>query len=268
MIDIDQAELSKPTLSIDLPIHADLTEALGLLETFDYEPQSSHSKYLAWCRERLARYPVVLPEYWKTDEPVNPYCFVQALFEELGDDDIVVTADGTACVVTFQAAHLKPGQRLYSNSGCASMGYELPAAIGAHYASGMRVICLAGDGSIMLNLQELQTIAGNRLPIKLIVLNNNGYSSIRQTQQSYFPDNLVGCGPESGLTFPDFGKLGLAFGFEVRRCSRHHELAKSLHDTLSGEGPQLLEVMLDPTQPFSPKLSSRQLEDGRMVSSP
>ena len=103
------------------------------------------------------------------------------------------------------------------------MGYELPAAIGAHYASGMRAIRLAGDGSIMLNLQELQTIAGNRLPIKLIVLNNNGYSSIRQTQQSYFPDNLVGCWPKSGLTFPDFGKLGLAFGFEVRRCSRHHE---------------------------------------------
>jgi acetolactate synthase-1/2/3 large subunit len=212
---------------------------------------------------------VVLPSYWKVDEPVNPYCFVQALFAALDEGDVVVTGDGTACVATFQAADLKPGQRLYTNSGCASMGYDLPAAIGAHYASGnQRVICLAGDGSIMLNLQELQTIAGSRLPIKLFVLNNDGYSSIRQTQQNYFPDNIVGCGPESGLTFPDFGKLGTAFGFEVRRCASHDELASKIRDTLAGDGPQLLEVMLDPEQPFSPKLASRQLEDGRMVSSP
>jgi acetolactate synthase-1/2/3 large subunit len=269
MIDIDRAELSKPTLSTDLPIHADLAEALGQLELLEYRPQSAHGGYLTWCRERGARYPVVLPDYWKVDEPVNPYCFVQALFAALDEGDVVVTGDGTACVATFQAADLKPGQRLYTNSGCASMGYDLPAAIGAHYASGnQRVICLAGDGSIMLNLQELQTIAGSRLPIKLFVLNNDGYSSIRQTQQNYFPDNIVGCGPESGLTFPDFGKLGTAFGFEVRRCASHDELASKIRDTLAGDGPQLLEVMLDPEQPFSPKLASRQLEDGRMVSSP
>jgi acetolactate synthase-1/2/3 large subunit len=268
MVDIDQAELSKPTLSIDRPIHADLAEVLRQLEILDYEPLSAHREYLAWCRERMSRYPVVLAEYWKIDEPVNPYCFVQALFDELEEGDVVVTGDGSACVVTFQAAYLKRGQRLYTNSGCASMGYDLPAAIGAHYASGKRVICLAGDGSMMLNLQELQTIAGNRLPIKVIVLNNNGYSSIRQTQQNYFPDNVVGCGPESGLTFPDFAKVGGAFGFEVRRCASHHDLADTIHDTLVGDGPQLLEVMLDPEQPFSPKLASRQLEDGRMVSSP
>jgi len=268
MIDIDKAELSKPTLSIDLPIHADLAEALDLLELMDFEPLPAHREYLTWCRERMIHYPVVLAEYWKTDKPVNPYCFVQALFEELDEGDVVVTGDGTACVVTFQAANLKRGQRLYTNSGCASMGYDLPAAIGAHYASGKRVICLAGDGSMMLNLQELQTITGNQLPIKLFVLNNNGYSSIRQTQQNYFPDNVVGCGPESGLTFPDFAKLGKAFGFEVRRCTSHHELADTIQDTLAGDGPQLLEVMLDPEQPFSPKLASRQLQDGRMVSSP
>ncbi len=268
MIDIDGAELSKPTLSIDLPIHADLTEVLAQLESSDYEPVAAHRHYLMWCRERMARYPVVLPEYWKVDEPVNPYCFVQALFEQLEEGDVVVTGDGSACVVTFQAADLKRGQRLYTNSGCASMGYDLPAAIGAYYGSAKRVICLAGDGSMMLNLQELQTIAGNRLPIKVVVLNNNGYSSIRQTQQNYFPDNVVGCGPESGLTFPDFAKLGRAFGFEVRRCASHHDLADTIHDVLADDGPQLLEVMLDPEQPFSPKLASRQLEDGRMVSSP
>jgi acetolactate synthase-1/2/3 large subunit len=269
MIDVDQAELSKPTLSVDLPVHADLSEALRALETLDLEPQRAHGEYLAWCKERLARYPVVLPEYWKTEEPVNPYCFAHALFEELGEDDVVVTADGTACVVTFQAARIKAGQRLYSNSGCASMGYELPAAVGAQYAAGgRRVVCLAGDGSIMLNLQELQTISGNRLPVKLFVLNNDGYSSIRQTQHSYFPDNVVGCGPESGLTFPDFIALGAAFGFEVRRCASHAELSDRIRETLESDGPQLCEVMLDAEQPFAPKLASRQLEDGRMVSSP
>jgi acetolactate synthase-1/2/3 large subunit len=269
MIDVDLGELDKPTLSIDLPIHADLAQALQVLQSIEFERRPAHGAYLSWCRERLDRYPVVLAEYRKKDTPVNPYCFVESLFEELAEDDVVVTADGSACVVTFQAATLKPGQRLYTNSGSASMGYDLPAAIGAQYAAGdRRVVCLAGDGSIMLNLQELQTIAGNRLPIKLFILNNNGYSSIRQTQENYFPDNVVGCGPESGLTFPDFQKLAEGFGFSFDRCSRHQDLANSIRSTLEASGPQILEVMLDPEQPFSPKLASRQLPDGRMVSSP
>jgi acetolactate synthase-1/2/3 large subunit len=269
MIDIDQAELDKPTLSVDLPVHADLAEALELLEGLEYEMQPTHAEYLAWCRNRSARYPVVLPEYSKENEPVNPYRFVEALFNQLDEGDVVVTGDGSACVITFQAADLKPGQRLFTNSGCASMGYDLPAAIGAQYAAdGRRVVCIAGDGSMMLNLQELQTIAGSQLPIKLFVLNNDGYSSIRQTQQNYFPDNVVGCGPESGLTFPDFVTLGSAFGFEARRCSSHDQLETSIRETLTGDGPQLLEIMLDAEQGFSPKLASRQLDDGRMVSSP
>ena len=148
------------------------------------------------------------------------------------------------------------------------MGYDLPAAIGAWCAAQRRVICLAGDGSIMMNLQELQTIVGRNMDIKVIVLSNDGYSSIRQTQQNYFPDNVVGCGPESGLTFPDFVRLGDAFGFATRRCSSHLDLSEKIRETISSEGPQLLEVVLDPEQPFSPKLSSRQLEDGSMVSSP
>ena len=269
MIDADEAELAKPTLSVDLPVPRRLEEALEVLEELPYRQAPSHSHYVAWCRERATRYPVVLPEYSKLEEPINPYVFVQALFEELDEGDVVVTGDGTACVVTFQAAHLKPGQRLFTNSGCASMGYDLPAAIGAIRAmGGQRVICLAGDGSIMLNLQELQTIAGQHMPVKLFVLNNNGYSSIRQTQQNYFPDNVVGCGPESGLTFPDFLRIGEAFGIPSTRCSSHNELSRSIGRALADEGPQLLEVMLDPEQPFSPKLASRQLADGGMVSAP
>jgi len=268
-IDVDSTELAKPTLSIDLPINADLNDAFGALLTSEYASPPAHRDYLKWCRERVARYPVVLPEYAKAEAPVNPYVFVQALFEELNDGDIVVTADGTACVVTFQAAWLKPGQRLYTNSGCASMGYDLPAAIGASFAApGKRIICLAGDGSVMLNVQELQTIVGAQLPVKIFVLNNDGYSSIRQTQRNYFPDNIVGCGPESGLTFPDFVELGKGFGLPARRCGSHADLATMIAGTVTAAGPQMLEVMIDPEQPFSPKLASRQLEDGRMVSSP
>ncbi len=271
MVDVDQAELTKPTLSIDLPIHADLNDFLDALETEmeGYRSTAAHVDYLDWCRVRQARYPVVLPEYWQKPEPVNPYCFAQTLFEHLDADDIVVTGDGTACVVTFQAAGLKQGQRLFSNSGSASMGYDVPAAIGAWYAAkgARRIICIAGDGSVMMNIQELQSIIGQRLPIKLFVLNNDGYHSIRQTQQNYFPDNVVGCGPESGVTFPDFVKLGAAFGFPVSRIEAHEGMGDAIQVMLEQDGPSLCEVILDKAQAFSPKLSSRRLEDGSMVTS-
>jgi len=273
MVDIDKAELTKPTLSIDLPVHADLTAFLTVLEeeidAAGHAPSADHRRYLAWCRDRLTRYPVVLPEYADSENGVNPYCFAGTLFDHLDDDDVVVTGDGTACVVTFQSARLKQGQRLFSNSGSASMGYDVPAAIGAWFAHNhpKRIICIAGDGSIMMNLQELQTIVGANMPIKLFVLNNDGYHSIRQTQQNYFPDGVVGCGPESGVTFPDFQKLGAAFGFPVRAVSAFAGLADAIRATLDGEGPQLCEVYLDKAQPFAPKLSSRKLEDGRMVTS-
>ncbi len=271
MVDADLAELNKPTLSIDLPIHADLNAFFDALEAElnGFSPTDAHQAYLKWCRERQARYPVVLPEYWNTPAPVNPYCFAQTLFDELDADDIVATGDGTACVVTFQSANIKQGQRLFSNSGSASMGYDVPAAIGAWYAApnAKRIICIAGDGSIMMNLQELQTIIGTNLPVKLFVLNNDGYHSIRQTQQNYFPDNVVGCGPESGVTFPDFVKVGAAFGFPTSRISAHAGIAEAIRAVLASPGPELCEVMLDKAQPFAPKLSSRRLEDGSMVTS-
>jgi len=271
MVDIDRAELAKPTLHIDLPVHADLAAFLEALENEleGYARPPAHADYLAWCRARVARYPTVLPEYWQNADGVNPYCFGQALFEQLTPEDVVVTGDGTACVVTFQSAVLKQGQRLFSNSGSASMGYDVPAAIGAYYADrkARRIICIAGDGSVMMNLQELQSIVGPGLPVKVFVLNNDGYHSIRQTQQNYFPDNVVGCGPESGVTFPDFIRLGEALGFPSRRIETHDTLAALIRHTLEGDGPQLCEVMLDKAQPFAPKLSSRRLEDGRMVTS-
>ncbi|MEO5969016.1 MAG: thiamine pyrophosphate-binding protein, partial [Bdellovibrionia bacterium] len=218
-VDIDPAELHKPTLKTDLPIHADLKDFLQMIISLNSSgTNSSHKDYLKWCLIRKDKYPVVLPEYWKIQNRVNPYCFVESLFKQLEENELIVTGDGTACVTTFQAANIKIGQRLYTNSGCASMGYDLPAAIGACFAlRPKRLICIAGDGSIMLNLQELQTIVTHRLPIKIFVLNNKGYHSIRQTQQNYFPDNVVGCGLESGLAFPDFEKIANAFEIPFRR---------------------------------------------------
>lgn len=272
MVDIDRAELDKPTLSLHRPIHADLRDffpAAAACPLPDGDRADARQAYLDRSRDRAARYPVLLPEYASETGPINPYTFGHVLFEELDEGDIVVTGDGTACVTVFQVAGIKPGQRLYTNSGCASMGYDLPAAIGAWYASGAkRIICLAGDGSIMMNLQELQTIAGLGMPVKIFVLNNDGYHSIRQAQQNHFADNIVGCGPDSGLTFPDFQRLAGGFGIPARVATRDGELAAAIRATLDADGAQLCEVMIDKRQQFAPKLSSRRLEDGSMVSSP
>jgi acetolactate synthase-1/2/3 large subunit len=270
VVEIDPVELQKPTLVIDLPIQGDVRSFLEAMLALEPEgPTQAHKDYLAWCQIRRERYPVVKPEYWNTSHAVNPYCFVQALFDQLPEGQAVVTGDGTACVTTFQAARIRSGQRLYTNSGCASMGYDLPAAIGACLASNrQRVVCIAGDGSIQMNLQELQTLVTHRLPIPIFLLNNHGYHSIRQTQQNYFPDNPVGCGTESGLGFPNFEKLALAYGLTYFRINTHTEMAEVIRRALSETGPVLCEIMLDLEQSFAPKLASRRLPDGRMVSSP
>lgn len=271
IVDIDPYELQKPTVKPDLPVQADLADFLPrLLAAIPVNEPARHKGWLAQCKTWLRRYPVTLPEYWKTSNQVNPYCFVDALFEQLNGNDVVVTGDGTASITAFQAAKLKRGQRLYHNSGSAPMGYDIPAALGAAVALGgkRRVICLAGDGSAMMNLQELQTIRGLNLPVKIFIFNNCGYHSIRQTQANFFADNIVGCGTDSGLSFPDFGKIAVAFGFPFRRCESHQDLERMIRETLEGDGPQFCELILDLAQPFAPKLTSRRLEGGKMVSSP
>lgn len=270
MVDVDASELKKPSLRIDLPVHADLGEFIRCLtKKAQSVHQPAHGKYLAWCKERLARYPVLQPQFFDRPSPVNPYVFASRLFEQLPDDAIVTTANATACVVTFQVARIRGQQRLFSDSGSAPMGFDLPAAVGACVASGKkRVITLAGDGSVMMNLQELQTIATNKLPITVFVLNNNGYHSIRQTQQNFFADSPIGFDKDSGVSFPDFGQLAAAFGLPYERVDCHADLDATLIRALGHEGPSICEVVLDPTQAFSPKAASRRLEDGRMVSSP
>ena len=270
MIDVDAAELKKPTLKVAIPVHADLRDALPLLLAAAGEtPDDRHAAWIAWCKVRLAKYDPVLPAYWAKAERINPYCFPRVLFDQLAEDDVVVTGDGTACVTSFQAAHIRGEQRLYTNSGCASMGYDLPGAIGACIARNRaRTVCLAGDGSIQMNLQELQTIVGLKLPIKIFVLNNDGYHSIRQTQHAYFSDSLIGFDVASGVSFPEFERLAYAYRLPYTRCSDIDTLASDIRAVLAIPGPSLCEVMLDPAQPFAPKLSSKKLPNGKMVSAP
>jgi acetolactate synthase-1/2/3 large subunit len=258
MVDVDQAELDKPTLNIDLKICANLKEFIPALKKAlnAYEVPKIHLEYLEWCRVRVRRYPTVLTEYYKKQDPINLYVWMKDLFDRLGKDEVVITGNGSACVVSFQAAELKMGQRLYTNSGNASMGYDLPAAIGASIAlDRKKVICLAGDGSLMMNLQELQTVVGYELPIKVIVINNNGYHSIRQTQQAYFSDNMFGLGHNDGVTLPNFVELAKAFNIPSSGVRTMDEWnSASVQALLNNDQCALIELFVDPELPHPSSL--------------
>ncbi|MBX9743043.1 MAG: thiamine pyrophosphate-binding protein [Chthoniobacterales bacterium] len=267
MVDIDAAELKKPTLKIDIPIHANLREALPLLLQTSEHWQPHHPEWMTWCKKNLERYPIVTPAMKKQENGINPYFLMEQLFLQLEEKEIIVCADGTASVVSMQAATIKSKQRLFHNSGCASMGYDLPAVIGAAVALSdhKRFICIAGDGSIMMNLQELQTIVHHHFPVKIFILNNHGYHSIRQTQHNFFADNIVGCDTESGLSFPDFQKVAAAFDLYFERISTHAEMEPTIKKILTHPGATICEVMLNLQQSFEPKLASRKLDNGIMV---
>jgi acetolactate synthase-1/2/3 large subunit len=268
-VDIDEYELAKPSVKADLPVISDLQTFMPEFLDFAYPgPTADHLDWTRWLKIRQAKYPVVLPEYWINDK-VNPYCFMDTLFKALPERQVVVTANGSACVTSFQAAYLKTGQRLWTNSGCASMGYELPAAIGACKSlENMTTVCLAGDGSIMMNLQELQTIVTYNLPIKIFLLNNSGYVSIFQTQRNFFNGEETGAGPQSGVCFPSFERLSNAFDLPYIKCNSHREMRNCIEQLMSVSGPALCEIIIDPSVPFAPKLSSKQLPDGKIVSPP
>jgi acetolactate synthase-1/2/3 large subunit len=267
-VDIDKGELEKPTLKVDMPIHADLGTFLsGLLDCVKKNPVTAPASWLEWSRKINEKYPADLPEYYKVSEPLNPYCFMKKLSEHLEEGDVTVTGNGSACVCSFQAMIVKKGQRLFTNSGCASMGYGLPAALGAAVAlKGKRVICLDGDGSVQMNIQELQTIIHNNLNVKLFWLNNDGYHSIRQTQTNIFNSRFCGVNASSGISFPDAKKIAKAYGIYYVKIDSLKSIDHRIEKVLSRKGPVLCEVVLDPKQNFSPKLSSRSLPDGTMIS--
>ena len=207
-VDVDKTELNKHTVKPYLKVHKNLNIFLPRLTQKIRNKLTLHNDWIKWCKKRKIKYPVVKDEFYNPKKQINPYCLIDILSNNMKNNDIVITANGTAVVTTHQAFKIKKGQRVWSNSGSATMGYDLPAAIGACYSSGMKdIVCITGDGSIMMNLQELETIKSNQLPIKIIIINNKGYVSMFQTQKNFFNGKEFGSGPKSGVTFPSFRKL-------------------------------------------------------------
>ena len=269
MVDVDGAELQKPYLSPSQVIQADLADFLpALLQALPVAglPVSlAREGWIDRCaqlRQRLDPKPNDYPCEGRTG--INPYHLVFALDRLLPADSRVVCGDATACIVPFQILKMVAGRRMFSNSGCASMGYDLPAAIGAAQAAerlglGGLTLALAGDGSLMMNLQELQTLASSQGNIALVVLDNGGYLSIRQTQQNFF-GREHGASPASGVTFPDFVAVCRAFGLPTCLLEHPGQLDGELESFLANsQGPRVCVVRLDPLQEFEPRLKSRML---------
>ena len=272
MVDVDQAELKKPTLHVEMPIWAD---AKDFLTRLDAELPSKLRKTDDWnetCERWKKEYPAVLPRQWEENgETANVYAFVRYLSSQLPENSLTAVSNGACCVVGNQAYVIQKGSRMANNSAIASMGYGLPAAIGTCIGGGRKTtICLEGDGSIMMNLQELQTVLTNKLPIKLFLINNSGYHSIRLTQNNLFHDHCkVGIGEESGdLSFPDFEKIAEAFGYPYYSAHSNAEMKQAVDTVLKTDGPVFCEIFTDTKQVWEPKSSTKRLEDGTLVSPP
>ena len=266
-VDIDASELQKPFLKHDLAICADLKDFLPLLRDKTASSVRDHSAWVSWCMERKAKYNAVLETYKNLKDCVNPYYFMQQLSAVLPEDATVITGNATACICYFQAGKVKKGQHVIWNSGCASMGYDLPASIGATVASGKDVICLAGDGSLQMNIQELMTMVHYQFPIKLFYLNNGGYISMKQTQDNFF-GRRIGADKKSGISFPDIQRLAHAYDLPALRIESDQNLAAQIKAVLEMEGPVVCEIILPVEYVFAPKLSSERKPDGRLVTKP
>ena len=271
MVDIDQAELKKPTLHVEMPIWADANDFLTKLDSEINKPVFCGEEWLKTYRRWKAEYPVVQPRQWEENgKTANVYAFIDYLSSQLPENSLTAVSNGACCVVGNQTYHIQKGSRMANNSAIASMGYGLPAAVGTCISGGRRTtICLEGDGSIMMNLQELQTIITNNLPIKIFLINNNGYHSIRITQTNLFNKNYVGIGEDSGdLSFPEFKKIAEAFGYRYFSASSNEEMKAVVDEVLKIDGAAFAEIFTDTEQVWEPKSSTKRLADGTLVSPP
>jgi acetolactate synthase-1/2/3 large subunit len=269
IVDIDPAELKKPSLKPELPIRADAKEFMleMLKQLKDVEPFKI-SSWLKRCQGWKIKYPVVLPEYKECKDAVNSFYFVQVLSDKLDDNAVIVTDMGTSFTCTMQTFKTKLGQRLSTSSGHASMGFGLPGAIGACIGNGRKdTICISGDGGLQMNIQELQTLVHYNLPIKLFVLNNKGYLTIKATQQNHF-GRFVGAEQSSGVTCPDIIKIATAYGLPNIRIANTEELNLKIDSVLKSKGPMVCEIIMEENQPLIPRVSSLKKPDGTIISKP
>ena len=259
-VDVDLDELNKPTLFTDLRIHSDAKEFLNLLNSQNL-PQTN-KEWLDECFDWSCE-PRVLPKHRNKTEYVSHYAFIEKLSEVMPRDHNIVTSDGSANVVTMQVMNLTGKQRLITNTGCAPMGYGLPAALGA--ATHHKVVCIEGDGSLHLNIHELQTMKHYNLPIKLILLNNDGYTSIKISQKTFFNGRFVASEKNSGVSFPDFEKVIKAYDLPYYSIDANKHIQSVLEEFLLHDGPCVLEVFTDPEEFHEPKVVASLDKDGKFI---
>jgi acetolactate synthase-1/2/3 large subunit len=235
-------------------------------EKLDYK---RWQQWIEQCQSWRRKYPVALPEYREQKGSINSYHFIDVLSDVLTSDDVVVTDMGFAFQNTHQAFKVKKGQRVFTNCGLASMGWGLPAAVGASFARGMKpTICIAGEGGFMMTSHEMATVMHHRLPIKLFILNNGGYLTIKQTQELGFENRLMGSNEDSGISFPDLMKIADAHSFKAVRLNSHHNLKQHIEEVILHDGPVLCEIMMDRDQETAPKAINRRNDDGTMKQTP
>ena len=263
LVDIDLSELNKTTITADMKVHSDAKAFIIELNNQLAGRSINNSKWLKKCQNWKKDYPVLLPEYKKQKHLINSYYFVDLLSGLLNPKDIIVTDMGIAFQGTHQAFRIKKGQKLFTNSGFAAMGWGLPAAVGACIShDSKRTICISGDGGFQMNMQELATIMHHQLPIKLFILNNNGYLTIKQTQQNGFDGRLMGCNRESGLSFPDILQLASAYRIKAIRLDKQDNLESELKQIINYTEPVICEIVMDEDQEQIPKVLNRKNPDG------
>ncbi len=259
-VDIDNNELNKPTLRLDEKICEDAKKFINNLNKMFLNKCSE--SWLNNCQS--LRTNKVLDKHRNKTSFVSNYYLIERLSAMVPSDFDIVTSDGSANVVTMQVVELKDDQRLITNTGCAPMGYGLPCAIGVA-STGQKTLCIEGDGSLHLNIHELQTMMHNNLPIKLLLLNNDGYLSIKVTQKSFFNGNYVASEKSSGVTFPDFKKIADAYSIPYFEIKNNNEIDEVLKNFLSHEGPCICQVFTDPDECFEPRVIAKMDDNGKFI---
>ena len=270
IVDVDVNEIHKLGIDVEYKVDLDckifLSELLSKINEIDLDT----SKWLAHCKKTYQKYPICLPEYYKQKDFVNNYVFIEELSKHLPENSLIVPGSSGACSeVTMQAIKIKPGTRIFNSEGLGSMGFGIPAAIGACLAADKQeTICIDGDGGFVMNMQELELVNRYKLPIKFFVLNNDGYGSIKTTQTNHFGGRLVASDPSSGLTLPDISKIADAFDIPHVKIFDNDMLCHLMKKILNTEGPLMIEVMIDPNHRTAPKASVYKTKDGLFATRP
>lgn len=270
VVDIDPRELRKPTIRIDVPVNCDARVFIRkLLSGLRQRPSGENSGWAEKCRHWKETYNKVPEGLAGRDSPACSYNLFDRLTQLLGPRSVVIADAGSIYCIVSQAFKVKYGQRVVTPACLGTMGLSLPLGIGAYYAATDHIIvAVTGDGSLQMNIQELQTMVHNRIPLKLIVVNNNGYLSIRNSQDSYFQGRYAGSSPESGVSCPDLEKIAYAYGIKYESIRGHKEMDEKLKAVVDYGGPIICEVFTDPAQKIIPSVSTKELPDGRLVSAP